>query len=148
MSDGRLLGFDYWSVDTIVRAANRKYTIREKFVFDMYNKIMNIAAAEKSVVSGLTFDLMYVNGHLQRQYAFLRKVGAETLLVVVNFDDLPASVNVNIPAHAFDYLNIKEKNVVATDLLSGEKLKLSLKRDEAVPLEVKPLSTFVLKFKA
>ena len=146
--DGRTTIFDYWSVDTILRAANRKYTIREKFVFDMYNKIMNIAAAEKSVVSGLTFDLMYVNGHLQRQYAFLRKAGAETLLVVANFDDLPASVNVNIPAHAFDYLNIKEKNVVATDLLSGEKLKLSLKRDEAVPLEVKPLSTFVLKFKA
>ena len=146
--DGRTTIFDYWSVDTILRAANRKYTIREKFVFDMYNKIMNIAAAEKSVVSGLTFDLMYVNGQLQRQYAFLRKAGAETLLVVANFDDLPASVNVNIPAHAFDYLNIKEKNVVATDLLSGEKLKLSLKRDEAVPLEVKPLSTFVLKFKA
>ena len=146
--DGRTTIFDYWSVDSIVRAANRKYTIREKFIFDMYNKVMNIAASEKSVVNGLMFDLMYVNGHLQRQYAFIRKAGAETLLVVANFDDIPASVNINIPAHAFDYLNIKEKNAVAIDLLSGDKLKLSLKRDEAVLLEIKPLSAFVLKFKA
>ena len=145
--DGRTTIFDYWSVDTIVRAANRKYTIREKFVFDIYNKVMNIAAAEKAVASGLTFDLMYVNGQLQRQYAFLRKAGAETLLVVANFDDIPTLLNINIPAHAFDYLNIKEKNTIATDLLSGEKQKLLLKRNEAVPLEVQPLSALVLKFK-
>ena len=145
--DGRTTIFDYWSVDTIVRAANRKYTIREKFVFDIYNKVMNIAAAEKAVASGLTFDLMYVNGQLQRQYAFLRKAGAETLLVVANFDDIHTLLNINIPAHAFDYLNIKEKNTIATDLLSGEKQKLLLKRNEAVPLEVQPLSALVLKFK-
>ena len=146
--DGRTTIFDYWSVDTVVRAANRKYTIREKYVFDIYNKVMNIAATEKAVAQGQMFDLMYVNGQYHRQYIFLRKAGAEVLLVVANFDEIPAEVNVAIPAHAFDYLGIKEKNAVATDLLTDAKIKLSLKRDGVVPLSVNPLSAIVLKFKA
>jgi glycosidase len=146
--DGRTTIFDYWSVDTIVRGANRKYTIREKYIFDIYNKVMNIAATEKAVVQGQMFDLMYVNGQYHRQYIFLRKAGAEVLLAVANFDDLPAEINVAIPAHAFDYLGINEKNAVATDLLSGAKIKLSLKRDGVIPLSVGPLNAIVLKFKA
>ena len=146
--DGRTTIFDYWSVDTVVRAANRKYTIREKYVFDIYNKVMNIAATEKAVAQGQMFDLMYVNGQYHRQYIFLRKAGAEVLFVVANFDEIPVEVNVTIPAHAFDYLGIKEKNAVATDLLTDAKIKLSLKRDGVVPLSVNPLSAIVLKFKA
>ncbi|WP_033148848.1 alpha-amylase family glycosyl hydrolase [Prevotella sp. P6B1] len=146
--DGRTTIFDYWSVDTMVRAANRKFTIREKYLHDIYVKLMNIAKNEKAVTEGASFDLMYVNGHLQRQYAFLRKAGSETLLVVVNFDELPVTVNITIPDHAFAYLRLKEKGATATDLLSGHKLKLTLKRDGAVALEMKPLSAMVLKFRA
>ncbi len=146
--DGRTTIFDYWSVDTMVRAANRKYTIREKYLHDIYVKLMNIAKNEKAVTEGASFDLMYVNGHLQRQYAFLRKAGSETLLVVVNFDELPVTVNITIPDHAFAYLRLKEKGATATDLLSGHKLKLTLKRDGAVALEMKPHSAMVLKFRA
>jgi glycosidase len=146
--DGRTTIFDYWSVDTIVRGANRKYTIREKYIFDIYNKVMNIAATEKAVVQGQMFDLMYVNGQYHRQYIFMRKAGAEVLLVVANFDDIAAEVHATIPAHAFDYLGIKEKNAVATDLLSGAKLKIQLQRDGSIPLAVEPLSAIVLKFKA
>ena len=109
---------------------------------------MNIAAREKAVAQGQMFDLMYVNGQYHRQYIFMRKAGAEVLLVVANFDDLPAEVNVTIPAHAFDFLGIKETNAVATDLLSGSKLKLSLKRDGVIPISVSPLGAIVLKFKA
>ena len=146
--DGRTTIFDYWSVDSVVRAANRKYTILEKYIFDMYNKVMNIAASEKTVSDGVSFDLMYVNGQLQHQYAFLRKAGTEVLLVVANFDDNPATVGVTIPDHAFDYLKLKEKGVVATDLLTGGKFKLQLKRDGAVGFEVPKQGALVLKFKA
>ena len=146
--DGRTTIFDYWSVDSVVRAANRKYTILEKYIFDMYNKVMNIAASEKTVSDGVSFDLMYVNGQLQHQYAFLRKAGTEVLLVVANFDDNPSTVGVTIPDHAFDYLKLKEKGVVATDLLTGGKFKLQLKRDGAVGFEVPKQGALVLKFKA
>ena len=146
--DGRTTIFDYWSIDTLVRASQRKLTAEEKALKDIYNKVLNISRSEKAVTDGVSFDLMYVNGHLQRQYAFLRKSGREVVLVVANFEEIPVEVNVTIPAHAFDYLDIKEKNVQAVDLLTGEKTKLMLKRDGAVGLAIAPLSAAILKFKA
>ena len=147
-NDGRTTIFDYWSVPSVVRAVKGKSTADEKKLYDIYNKVMHIAASEKAVSQGQMFDLMYVNGHYHRQYVFLRKAGAEVLLVVSNFDDSTAAVNVTIPAHAFDFLSIKEKNAVATDLLTGSQFKITLKRDSEIPLVVDPLSAIVLKFKA
>ena len=146
--DGRTTIFDYWSIDTLVRAAQRKLTAEEKVLKAQYDKVLNIARSEKSIVEGDSFDLMYVNGQYQRQYAFLRKADSEVLLVVVNFDDLPVVMDVMIPAHAFDFLNIKEKKVVAMDLLTGERIRLHLQRDMPVAVSLKPLGAVVMKFKA
>ena len=147
--DGRTTIFDYWSVDTLVRAAKRKLTKDETALKDIYNKVINIARSEKAVCEGTCFDLMYVNGQYQRQYAFLRKAGSEVLLVVVNFDDLPTTMDVTIPAHAFDYLKLKErKNITAVDLLSGKEIKRQLYRDCYVSVDLEPLGSVVLKFKS
>ncbi len=147
--DGRTTIFDYWSVDTLVRAAKRKLTKDETALKDIYNKVINIARSEKAVCEGTCFDLMYVNGQYQRQYAFLRKAGSEVLLVVVNFYDLPTTMDVTIPAHAFDYLKLKErKNVTAVDLLSGKEIKRQLYRDCYVSVDLEPLGSVVLKFKS
>ena len=146
--DGRTTIFDYWSVDTMVRASQRKLTKDEKALCDIYSKVMNIAANEKAVTEGVSFDLMYVNGQYYRQYAFLRKADSEVLLVAANFDNVTSTVSITIPAHAFDYLKIKEKNVVTTNLLSGEKVRLALQCDAAVDLTLSPLGAVVLKFKA
>ena len=100
------------------------------------------------MVNGDSFDLMYVNGQYNHEYAFIRKDGAEVLLVVANFADSNQAIGITIPSHAFDFLKMKEKNVQATDLLSGEKQKLSLKRDESVLVNVQAKSAVVLKFKA
>jgi hypothetical protein len=99
------------------------------------------------VAEGLSFDLMYVNQHLQRQYAFLRKAEGELLLVVVNFEDQEAVIDVTVPAHAFDYMDMKEKNVIATDLLTKEKLAIRLKRDGSVRMAVPANSGRVWKVK-
>jgi len=147
-NDGRTTIFDYWSVDTIVRAAERKLTAQEKHLKAIYDKVIGIATTEKAVVDGASFDLMYVNGQYNHEYAFIRKAGAEVLLVVANFADSNQTVSITIPSHAFDFLKMKEKNVQATDLLSDEKQKLSLKRDEAVAVNVHANSAVVLKFKA
>ena len=146
--DGRTTIFDYWSVDTVVRAANRKYTIREKYIYDMYCKVMTLAQKEKAITQGEMFDLMYANGHLQRQYAFIRKHGTEAILVIANFADQATTVNVNIPAHAFDYLGLSEKNAQVTDLLTDAKYRLQLKRDESVQVEVPSNGAAILKFRA
>ena len=148
-NDGRTTIFDYWSVDTMVRALGHKLTKDQKALSLIYNKVLNIARTEKAVVEGVAFDLMYVNGDYHRQYAFLRKAGSEVLLVVANFDDLPATMDVTIPAHAFDYLKLKErKSVTAIDLLSGKEIKRTLTRDCYVSVDLEPLGAVVLKFKA
>jgi glycosidase len=147
-NDGRTTIFDYWSVDTIVRAAQRKLIAQEKQLKTIYDKVIRIAVTEKAVVSGVCFDLMYVNGQYNHEYAFIRKAGSEVMLVVANFADSNQTVGITIPGHAFDFLNMKEKNVQATDLLSGGKQKLSLKRDEAVAVSLQGNSAVVLKFKA
>ncbi len=147
--DGRTTIFDYWSIDTLVRAAGRKFTKDERALKDMYQRVITIATTEKAVIDGVCFDLMYVNGQYQRQYAFLRKAGSEVLLVVVNFDESPATMDVTIPAHAFDYLKMKErKNATIVDLLTGKEIKRQLYRDCYVSVDLDPLGAAVLKFKA
>ena len=146
--DGRTTIFDYWCVDTLTRAEQRKLTKEEKALKAMYDKVLNIARSEKSVAEGASFDLMYVNQQYQRQYAFLRKSDTEVLLVVSNFEEQSADMDVMIPAHAFDYLQIKEKNAIATDLLSGKKKRIVLRREETVSMQLPPLGAVVLKFKA
>ena len=147
-NDGRTTIFDYWSVATLVRAAQRKSTAEEKALKAVYDRVIQIAVTEKAVTEGDSFDLMYVNGQYHSQYAFLRKAGHEVLLVVANFTDAQAELSVNIPGHAFDFLGLKEKNAVATDLMTNLKQTITLKRDGAVALSVTPYSAAVLKFKA
>ena len=147
--DGRTTIFDYWNIDTLTRAAGRRLTKDEKALASIYNKVMNIARTEKAIVNGVSFDLMYVNGGYHRQYAFLRKAGSEVLLVVVNFDNLPSTMDVTIPAHAFEYLKLKErKTITAVDLLTGKEIKRQLYRDCYVSVDLEPLGAVVLKFKA
>lgn len=143
--DGRTTIFDYWSVDTLCRAASGQLSEEEQQLADIYNKVMKIAQKEKAVSEGLMFDLMYVNEQSQRQYAFLRRSEKSLLLVVVNFDDVPAEAAITLPAHAFDYLGIKENTYAATDLLSDTKTKLTLKRDSAVSVSLMPRSGVVFK---
>ena len=146
-NDGRTTIFDYWSVDTLCRAAQKKLTADEQQLFDIHKKTMLIARKEKAVSDGAFFDLMYVNGHLQRQYAFLRKADNDLLLVVANFDDQDVDIDVNLPAHAFDHLKIKECAAMATDLLSKEKLSMMLRPDGAVRMNVGARSARVWKVK-
>ena len=147
-NDGRTTIFDYWSIDTLVRASVNKLNDGEKVLKRLYNKVMKIAATEKAVSEGASFDLMYVNDAYHRQYAFLRKAANEALLVVANFEDAPVTMPVKIPAHAFDFLHMKEKNAVALEMLSGHKQKIQLKRDGEIVVELPPYGAVVYKFKA
>ena len=144
--DGRTTIFDYWSVDTLCRADSHQLTADEERLHTLYQQVLAIARQEKAVGQGAFFDLMYVNGHLYRQYAFLRKAGKELLLVVTNFEDHDVSVDVNIPAHAFDYLKMTKKQKAAfVDLLSGQTLTTALLPDGAVHVDIPTRYAVVLK---
>ena len=145
--DGRTTIFDYWSVDTICRAAWNTLSNEEQQTYEAYKNMLAVATKENAVQHGLFFDLMYVNGHLDRQYVFLRKADNELLIVAVNFDERPVSIGVNMPSHAFDYLDIPEKTFDAKDLLTGQKQALQLKKDGCVALQLESNSARVLKIK-
>ncbi|MCI6336622.1 MAG: alpha-amylase, partial [Prevotella sp.] len=61
-----------------------------------------------------------------------RSTSNTLLLVLANFDSQSASVRINLPTHAFDYLNIPEGPRTATELLTGEKTLLNLAKDGAI----------------
>ena len=145
--DGRTTIFDYWSVDTLCRADASALTVEEQRLADVYQRVLNIAVSEKAVEQGVMFDLMYVNQHLQRQYAFLRKAADELLLVVANFDDAEAHISLNIPAHAFGYLGIDERTYTATELLTADTATVALRRDGAVALHIAPRFALIMKLK-
>ncbi len=157
--DGRTTIFDYWTVDTIRRWRNggkfdgKLLTDEEKELHAFYTRVLNLCTTEKAFADGTFYDLMYANYdnsrfNAHRQYTFLRKMKKELILVVVNFDETPAEVAINIPAHAFDFLEIPNKeSVKATDLLTGEKEEIILSPTAQVCTTVEGFSGKVLKVK-
>lgn len=146
--DGRTTIFDYWTVPSLHRAhVTHSLTDDEKALASLYDKVLNIAATEKAVGDGDFFDLMYVNEHLtQRQYAFMRKAADEMLFVVANFGDERMECRVNIPAHAFDFLNIPHADMTADDMLGGAPLKAQLKTQNFIDVDVEAHNCRIYKF--
>ena len=134
--DGRTTIFDYWSFEKHFDSLTL-----------IYNKVLNIARTEKAVAEGQMFDVMYANKQYYRQYAFLRKAGKDILLVVANFDDAPLTMQLTIPDHAFSYLEMMEKAYEAEDLLTGNRSKLVLMRDQQIAVSLPARGAVVLKVK-
>jgi len=145
--DGRTTIFDYWTVGTLNRALRKALTAEEQELAAIYQTVLNIARKDKAVTEGLSYDLMYVNQQYHRQYMFLRKSKTSQLLVIANFDDVPATVSLRIPAHAFEFLALREKTYTATDLMKQEATTLALKADQPVTLTVDARSALIYKLK-
>jgi len=134
--DGRTTIFDYWSFEKHFDPLTL-----------IYNKVLGIARTEKAVAEGQMFDVMYANKQYYRQYAFLRKAGKDILLVVANFDDAPLTMQLTIPDHAFNYLEMMEKAYDAVDLMTGKARKLVLMRDQAIQVALPARGAVVFKVK-
>ena len=151
--DGRSTIFDYWSVDAIRKGFfERSELSAEQLQLEKdYRTILNICNSEKAVSEGKTFDLMYANEANEgfdsnKMFAFLRSFGNTTLLVVANFGEAEAHVRVNIPAHAFDYMELTEGKKDMVDLLSGDQQTAILQQDSPVEMVVAGLSGRIYKF--
>lgn len=155
--DGRTTIFDYWSVDTIRRwrdegtFTGRELNDGERDLQACYSHLLHIARDEKAIYEGDFFDLMYVNPYTSdfnphRQYAFLRKHNNELLLIVANFDEWDTQIAVNIPADAFNYFNLPTvEDIEATELLTGENIKLTLTPNAPVRLTLPGYSGVIVK---
>ena len=130
-SDGRTTIFDYWSIPTLRRWLNHGrcdgvLTDAEQSLRVTYSHILRLCNSETAIRNGKFFDLMYANynNHMfnpHRHFSFIRHHGKDLLLIAVNFSEQDAAVEINIPSHAFEYLDIKRGSAMAKDLLSGQR---------------------------
>lgn len=149
--DGRTTIFDYWCVKTILHGyfQRRKMSLAERSMENSYLQILKIASEERAIREGAFFDLMYAQSdafdrvHL---FAFLRKAGEETLLVVVNFSDEERQAMIRIPRHAVDFLQMKTGAIRAVDLLDKSEQLLVISPDADVHVSVPAWGGTVLKF--
>lgn len=157
--DGRTTIFDYYNIPTIQRwlgdsgrPSLSRLTAAEKDLRLRYRAILDKCCKEPAVAQGKFYDLMYVNFHTpgfnpHTHYAFLRRYGNDTILVVANFSGEDSTLGVNIPAHAFEFLGMTTGEVEATDLLTGTKATLSLRPDVPVQLHIPPHAAIAYKFR-
>lgn len=146
--DGRTTIFDYWSLETIRnwrkngQFDGKLLTREQEQLQHFYSNLLTLCNQEKAISQGQFFDLMYVNFgksdfNVHKNYAFFRKQENELLLIVVNFDKQGSRISINIPSHAFDFLQIPQnESYSAIDLLTGKKENLPL-------LPYRPTETFV-----
>ena len=155
--DGRTTIFDYWSVDTIRRWRNggkfdgKMLTEEHKRLYSIYQRVLTLCNEETSIAKGVFFDLMYANKNGWRfdehkQYTFMRKYKNELLFIIVNFDSQLVDVAINVPSHAFDFLQIPQmEKYQATDLLTGAKEEICLLPYKATEVSVGAYNGKILK---
>jgi len=146
--DGRTSIFDYWSIESVRRLYNGgtcdgPLSEAEQSLLTQYRTVLNLINSENALRDGAFFDLMYVNYdnprfNPHRQYAFLRKGDDATLLIVVNFDTKDVDIEINIPAHAFETLDILPRECRATELLTGRRTALKFCDTEPVHCSLQP----------
>jgi len=148
--DGRTTIFDYWSPATLVHAYQDTVG-KNTYLSATYRQMLRLANEEKAIREGDTFDLMYVNpwsDHFdpRTNFAFLRKKDGEAMLVVLNFSQEARELGVCIPGHAFDYMHLPEEEVAVSELWSGGKKKVELKKDGLFPVSIEANGVRIYKF--
>lgn len=154
-TDGRTTIFDYWSPETLAHAyqdsSDSALSQEQKYLAATYRQLLRFANEEKAIREGETFDLMYVNPGSENfdprtNFAFLRKKDDEAMLIVLNFAQEARQLQVCIPGHAFDFFHIAEEEVLVTELFSGGKKKVELKKDGVFPISMDANGVRIYKF--
>ena len=155
--DGRTTIFDYWSVPSIRRWRNKGrfdgqlLTPEETALRSTYQRILKLREEQEWARGGF-YDLMYVNPHLHRCYAFLRyspiaQDGQERpfALVIANFSETEETITLNLPYHLFELTGLKERaEVILVDMLSGGWYTLPFTSAEAMLVTIPAHSGLVL----
>ncbi len=156
--DGRTTIFDYWMVDTIRRWRNddrfnnRQLTPAEVSLQQFYSRVLCLLNQEPVLREGEMFDLTYANLQNPRfnagkQYAFLRRLGNDVDLVVANFEESVAEVDVNIPAEVVTAYDLPEHDdVKVTGLMTHSVFRFSFTSKRPTRVIVPALNARILKF--
>ena len=147
--------FDYWSLSSLRRwldngnPGESRLTPHERFLRNLYKKVLTLCNERKAIYEGEFFDLMYVNLrnpglNPHNHFAFLRYHEEDILLIVVNFGRESSNVEVIIPSLAFSMAKLPIGNVLTTDLLWEKTFKLNLAPDKPVKVFIGPADAVIL----
>lgn len=157
--DGRTTIFDYWTIYSYWlwqikgRYSERYLTNEQKFLRHFYSTLLNLCNSEKAISKGSFFDLTYANGdswnyNVHKQFSFFRKYENDLLLFVINFDNIPVRVSVNIPSHAFEFLDIPNNHeFTVKELLSKKEEKIIMAPDKQTTVQLDKFSGKIYKIK-
>ena len=155
--DGRTTIFDYWGVKSLQAWANKgkfdggKMSDAQHELRGFYQKLLTTARDNKAIQKGMMYDITYAQGegfNKREQFAFLRHIKGETLLVVVNFHDRAQDITVRVPNDAFVYLGLNEKpKATAIDLLCGDKTECSFVPDGKMEVRLEAWKGVILRIK-
>ena len=89
-------------------------------VFLKYATALRFAASDPAVREGTVYDLCYCNSSASgfdkdRHFAFLRDKDNETLLIVANFSSEEAQMEISIPHHAFEWMELPQTKMLNTE---------------------------------
>jgi glycosidase len=155
--DGRTSIFDYWGVKSLQAWSNKgkydgaKLNDAQHELRDFYQRLLTLARSDKAILKGRMYDITYAQGegfNKHEQFAFLRHVKGETLLVIVNFHDREQAMKVRLPNDAFVYLGLDEKaQATATDLLYGAQLPIAFTPDNVFEITLSAWKGVILKIR-
>jgi len=155
--DGRTSIFDYWGVKSIQAWANKgkfdggKLSDDQRELRTFYQRLLTLARDNKAIQKGQMYDITYAQGEgfdKHQQYAFLRHIKGETLLIVVNCHDREQHVHVRIPNDAFVYLGLTGKaKATGTDLLGGSTQAVNFTPDGMTEIVLQAWKGVVLKIR-
>jgi glycosidase len=155
--DGRNTIFDYWGIESLVQWNNEgrwdggKLSTIQIGLRETYSRVLNIAITEKSIIKGQFFDLMYANYDnpgfdSTKNFAFIRKYEEEIIIITVSFSSQESHVSLNIPKHAFDYLEIPDGKIwKALNLLTDNSADMMLASDQHVDFDLPAYSGSIIK---
>lgn len=155
-SDGRTTIFDYWSVRSLrlltATQPEKEMNEEERSLYQYYRKVITLCKSNAALSDGTFYDLQYANYNhdagydCDRQYAFIRQApSGETLLIVANFSPTPVHCGVKIPAHAFEYLQLRPGIVSTIDLLSGNLQTIEIKPNKNAFVEIDGYNAIILQ---
>ena len=138
--DGRTTIFDWWSIASIRRLrkviaekaycnldvaelVNAGLEQEEAETFVKFAEAVRTASSDQAITRGTTYDLSYCNFSSEgfnkvKHFAFLRDYEDHTLLIVTNFSSVDAKMNIVIPEHAFEWMQIS----VSDEMFPGKSI--------------------------
>ena len=124
-------------------------TPHERFLRNLYKKVLTLCNSCKAIKEGEFFDLMYVNLRQEgfnphSHFAFLRYMGDDILLIVVNFSNESATIQINIPSIAFQMAKLPIGTITTKELLWDKPYKLTLVPDQSTSVFVGAADAVIL----